>query len=314
LNSENKQDGVTVAGISSSGVLGDYWAALRRYLRPGPAHLLMYLAGRFQIVRTVAVTYFRYRCRRTRNIEEHWSRLKDVDVDQAVASLKQKGLYGGLCLRDETLNEFRLFCQEAICFGNGQHNYPFRISDRSAAEQSYQLKFSVGRYLTCLSECSTLKSLVHDSTLLSIARGYLGVEPAFIGARMWWSFCVGSNSDQQRRNGQSFHYDLDGYRAIAFFFYLSDVDLGTGPHVCALKSHRRKPLSFLFSAFKSRSDEQIETVYGPDQIVTVCGSAGYGFAEDIFCYHKGLHPVTSDRLLLQIRYGLRTYGGQEEEY
>jgi len=39
----------------------------------------------------------------------------------------------------------------------------------------------------------------------------------------------------------------------------------------------------------------------------VRGSAGVGFAEDIFCFYKGLHPERGDRLMLQLRYGIRSY-------
>jgi hypothetical protein len=129
---------------------------------------------------------------------------------------------------------------------------------------------------------------------------------------MWWSFAACSDLRQQVHDAQSFHYDLDDYRAIAFFFYLSDVDLESGPHVCVLGSHRRKPLRFLFSPFKSKSDEQVSTFYGADHIVTVCGPVGSGFAEDLFCFHKGLHPKTRDRLLLQVRYRFRAYGDGSE--
>jgi len=42
--------------------------------------------------------------------------------------------------------------------------------------------------------------------------------------------------------------------------------------------------------------------------VVCCGPAGSGFAEDIFGFHKGLHPESGDRLITQIRYELRDYG------
>jgi hypothetical protein len=129
---------------------------------------------------------------------------------------------------------------------------------------------------------------------------------------MWWSFATDSTLCQQIEDGQSFHYDLDDYRAIAFFFYLSNVDLESGAHLCVLGSHRRKPIRFLLSPFKSKSDEKIHTFYGTDHVATACGPAGSAFAEDLFCFHKGLHPTKTDRLLLQIRYRFQTYGDGEE--
>jgi hypothetical protein len=286
-------------------ILNNRWQTLLRYVRPGPGHLLMYLAGRFQMVRGLAIGWFRRSIRRPTRIEACCSQLETVDIAQAVDSLKQTGLYCGLHLRTDTLRNLRQFCDTAVCYGNGQREYPFNCNDRASAEIAYGTRFSMGRYLDSLDKCSTLRGLERDATLLEIAREYLGVEPVFITARMWWSYPVDSESEQQVRDGQSFHYDLDDYRAISFFFYLSDVDEGSGPHVCVLESHRRKPLRFLLSPFKSKSDEQICDFYDSSQIVTVLGAAGSGFAEDLFCFHKGTHPSTRDRLLLQIRYRMR---------
>jgi hypothetical protein len=284
-----------------------YWEALSGYVGLGPGHLLMYLTGRFQLARSLAVAYHQRRSQRRSLSQEHCSRLEDVNIDRAIGALKREGVFSGLRLREDTLHELRSHCERSVCFGNSKRTYPFLMADRAAAEQAYQVRFSIGRYFNSLDTCSTLQNLVNDSTLISIARGYLGAEPALLGTRMWWSFPTQSNSHQQARDGQAFHYDLDDYRAISFFFYLSDVGLGSGPHVCIARSHRRKPLRFLISPFKSKSDEQIRSVYGPHQIVTLCGRAGSGFVEDLFCFHKGSHPHTTDRLLLQVRYGLKDY-------
>jgi hypothetical protein len=272
----------------------------------------MYLAGRFQWVRSLAVSYYRTKSRPSLVTRKDCSRLEDVDVSHVVACLEKDGFCNGFRLREETLSALRHFCEHSVCFGNGERKKDFLVTDRAGAEKAYGIRFSIGRYLDCLDRCPMIRDLVNDPILLSVARGYLGAEPTPIGARMWWSFATNSDLRQQIGDGQGFHYDLDDYRAIAFFFYLSDVDLESGPHVCVRGSHRRKPLRFLFSPFKSKSDQQISTFYGADHIVTICGPAGSAFAEDIFCFHKGLPPRTTDRLLLQIRYRFRAYGDGDE--
>jgi hypothetical protein len=60
--------------------------------------------------------------------------------------------------------------------------------------------------------------------------------------------------------------------------------------------------------YKGRSDAEIESSYGLERQIVSCGRAGSGFAEDIFGFHKGLHPESGDRLIVQVRYGLRDYG------
>jgi Phytanoyl-CoA dioxygenase (PhyH) len=289
-----------------------YWLAMKRYLRPGPAHLLMYLAARFRLTRRLGVMYYRAKSRPHSATDKHSVALQNVDLAQAIACLERDGFYEGLRLRDDTLNALRDFCQHSVCFGNGEKENAFFLPNKAQAEKDRGVTFSTGRYLDCSERCSAVRDLLNDRTLLSIARGYLGAEPTLLGARMWWSFAASSDSRQQLHDGQAFHYDLDDYRAIAFFFYLSDVDLESGPHVAVLGSHRRKPLRFLVSPFKSKSDDQISAAYGTGPIVAACGPAGTGFAEDLFCFHRGSHPKTRDRLLVQIRYRYRMYGDYKE--
>jgi hypothetical protein len=287
-----------------------YLAAVRRYLEPGFAHILMYTAGRFNFVRQIAVAYFRV-------VKKHRAELVptspepalcDVSVPRVVATLREDGCALGLRLRPEILAELSEFAVKSHCFGNGKRTQPFLLSQKEAAEQQFRDKFSTGRYLNCSKTCSAVEKILHDKTLLGIARGYFGTEPTMIGARCWWSFASESTVEQQVNDGQSFHYDLDDYRAICFFFYLTDVDAESGPHVCVVKSHRKKPVRWLLSMFKSRTDNDIEHVYKPESIRTITGSAGDGFAEDLFCYHKGSHPKSKDRLLLQVRYRLQDLG------
>ena len=52
---------------------------------------------------------------------------------------------------------------------------------------------------------------------------------------------------------------------------------------------------------------KFEKSYGSERQTLFCGPAGYGFAEDIFGFHKGLHPESGERLMIQVGYGLRDY-------
>ena len=229
---------------------------------------------------------------------------------EAVASeLRRDGYSEGLRLRPEVLTELLDFCSRTNCFGNGKRNHSFLLAERAQAEEQYGVKFTTGRYLHCADDCPAIEKILSDRDLLGIARSYLGAEPVMVGARCWWSFASNSDANTQTSDGQSFHYDLDDYRAVCFFFYLTDVDEESGPHICVRKSHRRKPLRYLVSPFKSRTDEDIHSTYKPEQIVSVEGKAGQGFAEDLFCYHKGSHPKSKDRLILQVRFRLQDFGG-----
>jgi len=41
---------------------------------------------------------------------------------------------------------------------------------------------------------------------------------------------------------QSLHFDMNGWRTLKFFFYLTPVSDADGPHRCIPGTHRRRPL------------------------------------------------------------------------
>jgi hypothetical protein len=52
----------------------------------------------------------------------------------------------------------------------------------------------------------------------------------------------------------------------------------------------------------------VESSGSGENLVTICGSAGFGFVEDACCFHKGNPPTDKERLLLQIEYSINDYG------
>jgi hypothetical protein len=294
------------ATLAPSNAVSRNWAAIWRYMRGGPSHFFMYVFGRFGIVRSFAVWTYK-RTQSSVAAVSGSSLIEDVDVDYAARAISKNGIFPGLRLRREVLENLRQFSSTATCFGEENSRFPFHLSDRAEAEQRYGRPLLVGRLDNILQACPAVKDLASDPTLLAIAGRYLGCQPVFLGARIWWSFASGADAAQQMNLGQGFHYDIDGYRALAFFFYLTDVTPLSGPHICVRGSHTEKPLKSLISFHKGRSDAEIDRWYGTERQMTVRGAAGDGFAEDIFCYHKGLHPERDDRLILQLRYGLRDY-------
>ena len=103
-----------------------------------------------------------------------------------------------------------------------------------------------------------------------------------------------------------FHYDLDDYRALKFFFYLTDVDSLSGSHLCIAGSHKKRKLWHCIS--RCQSDKNIFNYYDSESIISVSGPAGFGFAEDPFCFHRGSPPVNSHRLMIQLEFALNDYG------
>lgn len=287
-----------------------------RYLQHGPAHFMMYVFGRFGFARFLMVHIYRWRMTDagTDTLQKLAAApaVESTNIEQAAKALAVDGYCAGLRLAPDVLENLRRFSHGSMCLAEGDPRFPFLISERMEAERNFGRKIRIGRFDHAMQNCPEIRSLAADPTILAIARGYLECPPIFLGARIWWSFPANANATEKMSLGQGFHYDLDGYRSVAFFFNLTDVDSASGPHVLVRGSHVRKPWRALLSMHKGKSDGQIEEWYGKEKQVILCGPAGSGFAEDLFCYHKGLHPESGDRLMLQLRFGLRRYYEQPD--
>jgi hypothetical protein len=286
----------------------DSYTRSYKYLKHGPGHFLMYVLGRFTVVRSLMVWMYSIKNPAKTSAAVDSALIEPVNIDEAVRSIRKDGFFPDLRLRPEVVEQLLTFSSMATCYAEGDPNLPFLHPDRAAVEQQMGTNFKLGRYNHALKASPVMQALATDPQLLAIARRYLSTEPVLIGARMWWSFSGPAKRKEIKESGQGFHYDLDGYRALAFFFYLTDVGTSDGPHVYVRGTHKNKALKHVVTIHKGRDDNEIDGKYGKEKQVVCLGPAGVGFAEDIFGFHKGQHPESGERLLLQLRYGLRDYG------
>jgi hypothetical protein len=276
------------------------------YFNHGTAHFLMSALGRFPSVRSFMVRLHHLE-RPEQSSDSGPTMVDTVDVNDAVDRIRLDGVFPGLRLRHEVMEEFLSFCATATCFGDGKAEFPFRYGDKSTPEQQAGRPFKRGVYNNALRSSHLLQALMSDTQLVAIAGKYLGTLPVPIQARIWWSFPGPADSEEQRLAGQVFHYDIDSYRGLTFFFYLTDVGPSNGAHVYVRGTHMKKLWKDSFCIYKRRSDAEIARSYGAERQMLFSGPAGYGFAEDIFGFHKGLHPESGDRLMIQVGFGLRDY-------
>ena len=178
----------------------------------------MYTLGRLPGLRKAGVWFYQRRNPALTGQKSTSYDLNDIALGDAVQRLRDDGVYDQLRLREDTVLELLDYSRQSICYGDGSRNFPFKLDNKETAEKEQGTKFSLGRYLDCEQQCPAVKRLAHDPVLLALARGYLGCEPALVGARMWWSFANNASLDQQAKSGQTFHYDIDGYRSVSYFF------------------------------------------------------------------------------------------------
>ena len=161
--------------------------------------------------------------------------------------------------------------------------------------------------------CPHLAAIGADQEILSLVSQYLGAPPTILTYAAWWSF--GGYGKPQ--GSQFFHVDRDDYKFCKLFVYLTDVDETAGPHTYMDATQGYDALTGLrarwpggwdtfddwFFGSLRKSDQEIVTAF--QQLpTTFTGKAGKSFLVDTTGIHKGLLPVTSDRLIAQLSYGV----------
>ena len=293
--------------------LSDYFQKNYQCLIRNPRLFWMRKAARFEILRNL-ISYSSKRPEKSYELgKENPSVFKDINVEQVVSSIKTDSYYPGINLPPDVVQEIMEFVYSAKCYANRDLELGFHYREREQAEAKLGQKFRLGSYFNA-EDCPAVKRLERDPGLLAIAAKFLGADPIHMATEIWWSFPVSATPIEQLKAAQVFHYDLDDYRFIKFFFYLTDVDDSSGPHILIRGSHKNKKFSHQLLGVRcaSKDDQEIVNCYGAENLVTVRGPAGFGFVEDSCCFHKGTLPTGKERLLLQIEYAINNYGDIRE--
>ncbi|ESQ81160.1 hypothetical protein [Asticcacaulis sp. YBE204] len=138
--------------------------------------------------------------------------------------------------------------------------------------------------------------LMNRPDVLAAAELYLGARPVLDNIGCMWSWPGRDVS----KGVQRFHRDYDCVRNVKLFYYLTEVDPESGPHVYAKGSQRSR----ILETGKAQTDEAISEAFGSENVVRITGPAGSWFMEDVYGFHKGLLPVSKPRLLLALQYNL----------
>jgi hypothetical protein len=144
--------------------------------------------------------------------------------------------------------------------------------------------------------CPHLLRVANNSKYLSIASQFLGCQPTISLITIWWSF-AGRDKPVQ---AELFHRDVDDWKFVKLFVYLTDVDEGAGPHIYVKNSSASDKLLKI----RRYQDEEVFDAFGKDNVLTLTGKAGSTFMEDTYGLHKGQLPTKKNRLIMQVEYSL----------
>ncbi|OWW02338.1 hypothetical protein ATY81_22085 [Rhizobium sp. R72] len=240
----------------------------------------------------------------------------DIKAQDVAAELRRTGIFSGLDLPPEIQQEIATFARETPCFGNFERGLEFLAEDHAEAERRFGRTLLSGHHFERVLQCKAAVAVQQDPLLIDIARHYLGGEAKLITTRTWWSFPTKSASEADlSRASFKFHFDLDDWRMLKFFFYLSDVDADAGPHVYVKGSHNRRRLKHQLTLLVGHSAEEVLGFYGEQNAVTMTGKAGTGFVEDPFGFHMGTLAKHTPRLMMEVGFGVskpskRRYHGE----
>ena len=220
------------------------------------------------------------------------------DTDSILRHLQTCGYAEGISLSPEALNCLIDFCNsKQFSSDRGTDlKVPISFSDSSAPGSS-----SIYSLMNPHLESEIVEQLIYSSPLRTLAECYLNAEPTLMNSQIWYTF---PKEGLQAHHNFGFHYDIDDYRFLKFFFYLDDVGDDAGPHVIISGTHNE---GSVFKFFNRRITDCTAFNRYPDKVITMKGCAGAGFAEDTFCYHKGQYP-SRRRVILQIQFGISKIG------
>lgn len=139
-------------------------------------------------------------------------------------------------------------------------------------------------------------ALMNAPDVLAVAEAYLGCKPTIDNIGCAWSY----PGRDTAKGVQRFHRDYDCARSFKAFYYLTDIDMESGPHCYVRGSHRDRRLE----TGKAQTDAAIVETFGAVDVLTLAAPAGTWFLEDVYGFHKGLLPTAKPRLLLSVEYNL----------
>lgn len=234
--------------------------------------------------------------------------LLDQKIKEITSSLEEEGYY----IFDQKLPQNNI--QSLYDFALKQECCPRRLdgSDCQPLRTKFDRNNIVSSVYDIPHEASvsnpTIQTLLHDHSILAVAQSYLKTSPKAEPVAFWWS--APFLNKPQAESAQLFHFDMDRIKWIKFFIFLTDVTLGTGPHVFVRRSHRTKgiPKALLKAGYARHQDEDINKHYSREDVKIFTVPAGTILAEDTRGLHKGTHLMKGERLVLEFQFSNCLFG------
>lgn len=153
-----------------------------------------------------------------------------------------------------------------------------------------------------------VQALLADSSLLTIVQEYLGCQPVADVLSMWWHTDFNEHPDSEA--AQLFHFDMDRFKWLKVFIYLTDVGPDNGPHSFVRGTHKSGaiPFDILRRGYVRISDQEVALRYPEADILSFTAPRGSIIIEDTRGLHKGHNLKSESRLILQLQFSNFLFG------
>ena len=149
-----------------------------------------------------------------------------------------------------------------------------------------------------------LTRLSRDPSIVSIVREYLELPSERIRVQAITEALVRVDGQPTLIGGYDaaveFHRDIDSWKWVKVFVYLTDTGEGDGQHEIFPKSHLKTPLSLV--PIRRYEQSEIFTAMPGVELRKICGPSGFTFVENTFAFHRGTKPTRNDRLITILTY------------
>jgi len=167
-----------------------------------------------------------------------------------------------------------------LCNSFGYNAHVPKYSDRQLRKISDDYQFQTLSYpMNQLLEEKIILDKITNRDILSLVQSYLGCFPTLYSLNSWWY----TKQNQEPYGTQKNHRDLDDYKFLAFFIYLTDVNEDNSPHV-------------FYKGTQNGNEIGIP--------LKVIGKAGTAILADTFALHRADPLIRGNRLVCWWRYGL----------
>lgn len=177
---------------------------------------------------------------------------------------------------------------------------PLKLDEVDTTEQR-KLKY----FDADIAACRPIVEIGNSEKILSMVAAYLGCKPTLVNMAAWWTKAGKVPSDTKFYDDM-FHRDVDDYKFLKLFVYLTDVSPNNGAHSFIKSSH----LSSKFTERRTFTDEEISENFPASDHMVMTGKRGCGFLEDTWGLHRSRPCVEGERLVLHFLYGITSMNAQ----